>query len=176
MVAVVCIVFFVTFNLAVTLLTVFAVILVDFYLVALMYYWGLTLNMFTGLNMIFALGLAVDYSSHIAHSFLMAQPPPSCVTESQKRHYKARIALSQMGSSVIHGGTSTFISILMLGFAESYVFTTFFKTWVGIIIFGISNGFLLMPIILATCGPLIEPDLEENAEGANSTLNEETNN
>lgn len=143
---------------AVTLLTVFAVVLVDFYLVALMYYWGLTLNMFTGLNMIFALGLAVDYSSHIAHSFLLAQPPSHCITDSQKRHYKARIAVSQMGSSVIHGGASTFLSISMLGFSKSYAFICFFKTWVGIIIFGIGNGFLLMPVILSICGPLIEPE------------------
>ena len=117
LVAVIIVVFFINVNLALTLLTVFAVILVDFYLVALIYYWGLTLNMFTGLNMIFALGLAVDYSSHISHSFLMAQPPSSCVTNSEKRYYKARIAVSQMGSSVIHGATSTFLSILMLGFS-----------------------------------------------------------
>ena len=62
---------FITVNLQVTLLVVFAVILVDFYLVSLIYYWGLTMNSFTGVNLTFALGLAVDYSSHIAHNFLL---------------------------------------------------------------------------------------------------------
>ena len=76
-----------------------------------------------------------------------------------------------MGSSVIHGGTSTFLAISMLGFAESYVFMTFFKTWVGIIIFGISNGFLLMPVILATCGPLVEPNSLENDENSGGATN-----
>ena len=58
-----------------------AVCLVDFYLVGLIYYWDLTMNTFTGVNMVFALGLAVDYSSHIAHTFLLTEPPASCVTD-----------------------------------------------------------------------------------------------
>ena len=63
-----------------TLLVVLAILLVDFYLVALVYFWGLTLNTFTGVNMIFALGMAVDYSSHIAHAYLLTETPSSCVT------------------------------------------------------------------------------------------------
>ena len=71
---------FITVNLTVTLLVVFSVILVDFYLVALIHFWGLTMNSFTGVNLIFSLGLAVDYSSHIAHNFLLTQPPEHCIT------------------------------------------------------------------------------------------------
>ena len=78
--AVIVVVFFITVNLTVTALVVFAVLMVDFYLVATMYYWDLTLNAFTGIQMVFALGLAVDYSSHIAHNFLLVEPPASCVT------------------------------------------------------------------------------------------------
>ena len=105
--------------------------------------------------MIFALGLAVDYSTHIAHNFLLTEPPASCTTDREKRAYKDRKAVSQMGSSVFHGGASTFLAISVLGFSTSYAFTVFFKTWIGIIIFGISNGFLLLPIILSEFGPLI---------------------
>ena len=132
-----------------------AVCLVDFYLVGLIYYWDLTMNTFTGVNMVFALGLAVDYSSHIAHTFLLTEPPASCVTDREKRYYKAKKAVSQMGSSVFHGGFSTFLAISVLGFSKSYAFTVFFKTWFGIIVFGIANGFLLLPIILSEVGPLI---------------------
>ena len=46
--------------------------LVDFYLVAMVYFWDMTLNMFTGISMVIALGIAVDYSTHIAHTYLMA--------------------------------------------------------------------------------------------------------
>lgn len=85
---------FITMNALVTGLVVFSVLLVDFYLIALIYFWGLTMNSFTGVNMIFALGLAVDYSSHIAHNFLMTRPPASCVTNREKRYYKAKVAVS----------------------------------------------------------------------------------
>ena len=83
--AVLVVVGFITMNIRVTCMVIFSVILVDFYLIALMYYWDLTLNSFTGVNMIFALGLAVDYSSHIAHNFLLTKPPPECVTDREKR-------------------------------------------------------------------------------------------
>ena len=62
-----------------------------------------------------------------------------------------------MGSSVFHGGFSTFLAISALGNSQSYIFVVFFKMWVGIILFGMSNGFLLLPVILSYIGP-VEPD------------------
>lgn len=58
-----------------------------------------------------------------------------------------------MGSSVFHGGFSTFLAISVLGPSKSYVFEVFFKCWVCIIVFGMANGFLLLPIILSYIGP-----------------------
>jgi len=54
----------------------------------------MTLNMFTGVNMILALGLAVDYSTHIAHNFLLTKAPSHLKTESEIRHFKAGNAIS----------------------------------------------------------------------------------
>ena len=59
-----------------------------------------------------------------------------------------------MGSSVFHGGFSTFLAICVLGFAKSYIFNVFFRLWMGIIIFGLANGFLLIPVVLSLIGPL----------------------
>ena len=154
MAAVFLVILFITVNIKVTALVLFAVLLVDIYLIALIYYWGLTLNTIAGCNLIFALGMAVDYSSHIAHSYLLAEPPARCVTDHSKRNYKATIALSQMGSSVFHGGFSTFIAISILGFSQSYSFQVFFKTWMGIVIFGMSNGLILLPVVLSLIGPV----------------------
>ena len=58
-----------------------------------------------------------------------------------------------MGSSVFHGGFSTLLAISVLAPSNSYVFEVFFKCWFGIIIFGMSNGFLLLPVILSFIGP-----------------------
>ena len=41
-------------------------------LIASMAYWGITLNSVSVANCIISIGLAVDYSSHIAHAFLNA--------------------------------------------------------------------------------------------------------
>ena len=58
-----------------------------------------------------------------------------------------------MGSSVFHGGFSTFLAISTLSVAKSYIFEVFFKCWFGIILFGMANGFLLLPVILSFAGP-----------------------
>lgn len=153
-VAIIAIVFFVTVNVQVTLLVVFAVLLVNFFLLALLHFWSLTLNFMVMVNMIFAIGLAVDFSSHIAHTYLITKPTTRQKTLAEAREYKARSAVSQMGSSVFHGGVSTFLAISVLAFSKSYVFVVFFRLWVGIIIFGMANGFLLLPIILSLIGPV----------------------
>ena len=138
-----------------TFLVVCCVILVDFFLLALLHYWSLTLNFMVMVNMIFAIGLAVDFSSHIAHTYLITKPPIAhSRTSKQARHYKAKVAVSQMGSSVFHGGVSTFLAISVLGFSKSYIFVLFFRLWIGIIVFGMANGFLLLPVILSIIGPV----------------------
>jgi len=64
------------------------------------------------------------------------------------------MALASMGSSVFHGAASTFLAILPLAAAKSYIFTVFFRMWFGIIIFGVANGFILLPVLLSFIGPL----------------------
>mmetsp|Transcript_37688 Transcript_37688/g.49578 ORF Transcript_37688/g.49578 Transcript_37688/m.49578 type:complete len:86 (+) Transcript_37688:211-468(+) len=84
----------ITFNAHLSLMVIISVLLVDFYLVALIYFWGMTLNMFTGVAMVLAFGIAVDYSTHIAHTYLLAQAPAWCDTNWERRHYKARKTIS----------------------------------------------------------------------------------
>ena len=154
-VAIIFVVSFITVNIQVTFLVVCCVLLVDFFLVALLHYWSLTLNFIVMVNMIFAIGLAVDFSSHIAHTYLITKAPAvHARTPQQARQYKATMAVSQMGSSVFHGGVSTFLAISVLGFSKSYVFVLFFRLWIGIIVFGMANGFLFLPVILSIIGPV----------------------
>ena len=51
------------------LLVVAVLLLVDLALLGLIFWWGLQLNSVSVVNLILSLGLAVDYSAHIAHSF-----------------------------------------------------------------------------------------------------------
>jgi hypothetical protein len=59
-----------------------------------------------------------------------------------------------MGSSVIHGAMSTFLAIMALNKAEVYSVVLFYKCWVCIIVFGLLNGLVLLPVILSFVGPV----------------------
>ena len=159
--AVALVVSFITGSLPVTSLVMLAVILVDLFLLALIHYWDLTLNNIIIVQLVIGLGVSVDYSAHIAHTYLITDAP-SEMTKAQKRVYKARVAVSHMGSSVIHGGASTFIAVMVLSFAKSYIFVVFFKMWFGIVIFGMANGFILLPTILSLIGPV--PDTAKKVD------------
>jgi len=152
-VAVFIVVVFITGSLPITCLVVLAILLVDLFLVAIIFYWDLTFNNVVVVNLVIAIGLAVDYSAHIAHSYLTTEAPKE-LDNSGKRKYKARKAISGMGSSVFHGAFSTFLAIIALGGAKSYIFVVFFRLWLGIIVFGMANGFLLIPVILSFIGPI----------------------
>ena len=168
--AVICVIFFITSNLIVTILVAIAVLLVDFFIVALVFYWNLTMNSIVVIQVVIAIGLAVDYSAHIAHTYLTIIPPntPQFKTKKAKRMYKASKSLSQMGSSIFHGGFSTFLAISVLAGSKSYVFVVFYKMWFGIILFAMANGFLLLPVVLSYIGPVDEtkpePKIEEEIE------------
>jgi len=144
---------------SVTNMIIMCVGLVDLFLFALLYFWGVTLNSVTVVNIVIAIGLAVDYSAHIGHAYLMVKPPThdlegNLISDMDRRNYKARGALREIGGSVFHGAFSTFLAILVLGPSQSYIFMTFFKMWMGIIIYGCANGFILLPVVLSLWGPL----------------------
>ena len=70
-VAVFFVVFFVTGSLPITSLVCLAVLVVDLFLVALIHFWNLTFNTVVVVNVVIAIGLAVDYSAHISHTYLI---------------------------------------------------------------------------------------------------------
>lgn len=58
-----------TGSLAMSLFVLLCVGLVVFFLFALLPFWDLTLNSVTIINVVIALGLSVDYSAHIGHTY-----------------------------------------------------------------------------------------------------------
>jgi len=63
---------------------ILSVILTDLYLYALLYLAGFTLNTVTANNSVIAVGIAVDYSAHIAHAYMMSNSHPDA-PKSKKR-------------------------------------------------------------------------------------------
>ena len=78
--AVFLVILFTTGSLTVTILVTFSVLLVDFFLVALLHYWNLTFNSVVVVQVVIAVGISVDSSAHIAHTYLIVKPPKSYKT------------------------------------------------------------------------------------------------
>jgi len=109
-----------------------------------MHFWGLTIDTVSCTNLIIAIGLCVDYSAHIAHAFM---------TASGDRNQRARAALSDIGPAVFNGGFSTFLAFVLLAFSRSHVFSSFFKIFFLVVVFGLYNGLIFLPVILSLLGP-----------------------
>ena len=65
----------ITGSVAGTLLIALCVILVDFFLLAEIHYGGMEMNSMAVINVVIAIGLAVDYSAHIGHTYLTVKAP-----------------------------------------------------------------------------------------------------
>ncbi|XP_069127848.1 patched domain-containing protein 3-like isoform X2 [Argopecten irradians] len=110
----------------------------------MMHFWGLTIDTVTSIILILAIGLAVDYSAHIGHCFM---------TFTGDRNARARGTLVEMGSPVFSGAFSTFLAFILLAVSNSYVFTTFFKVFLLVVIFGVFHGLVYLPVLLSWIGP-----------------------
>lgn len=108
--------------------------------------WGLDLNSISAVNLVMSIGLVVDYSLHLIHSFGLQQPELG-------RKERTLLAMKAIGPAVLLGLATTFIGVLPLAFASSQVFRVFFLMFFSIVIVGGIHGFVLLPVLLSLFGP-----------------------
>merc|ERR1719247_1133840 len=110
-------------------------------LIGIMYFWGVTINGVSTIYIMICVGLAVDYSAHIAHCF-----KESLAGSSVDRAIEA---LTRIGPSVFHAVFSTALAVFVLFFSTSYIFRVFFKVLFVVTIVAGAHGLVLLPTLLA---------------------------
>lgn len=93
--------------------------LIDLSIFGFMHFWNVKLNMISMVNLLISIGFAVDYSTHIAHTFLECIGPT--------RDSRVIESLVLMGSPIFHGGIASLLGIIMLGLSETHIYKIFFK-------------------------------------------------
>ncbi|CAF3385699.1 unnamed protein product [Rotaria socialis] len=112
-------------------------------LVATLHAWGIQVSSVMMVEMVMSIGFCSDFCVHIVHAFL---------TATGTRKERAQQALINMGMPILCASLSSIIGVLFLGLAQSYLFRTFFKTMVSIMILGAVHALCFLPVILSLIG------------------------
>jgi hypothetical protein len=114
---------------------------------------GFSLGIFESVGLIVVLGLSVDYTVHIAHSYNEARIVGSCEDKASERAQRASHAMTEMGISVLSGAITTLLASLFLlpsKFMFYHVFGIFMLTTVVV---SSLISLTLLPALLMLFGP-----------------------
>ena len=105
---------------------------------------GVQINAISYITLVMSIGLMIDYIMHILMRYY------DCKGTRQQR---VQQTMSSMGSSIFLGAASTLLGILCLSMSTSAVLRDIFISCVGLIVFGVLNGLIFLPVTLALLGP-----------------------
>ena len=121
---------------------------IDASLFGLMAVWDIPIDVASFICLVTAIGLSVDYVVHLAHAFEHAEHAPHGSGAGLQR---VSAMFEDIGASVVKGGTSTFLGIVVLAFTKSAVFRLFFKMLFGIVVLGMFGGIVVFPATMSLC-------------------------
>jgi predicted RND superfamily exporter protein len=118
-------------------------------LYGLMVIIGAKLNAFSLTNLAMATGMAVEFTAHIAHVFLLKQG-----ARTGTRDERVIESLEEMFPPMLNGALSSFLAVIPLIFARFPFFRTYyFGMFALMIIVAFVNGMIVLPVVLSLIGP-----------------------
>lgn len=127
------------------LIMILCVGLVDLMLFAEMWVLDIRLNTVSVVNLVMALGLSVDYSLHVLHTYLQKG--------GVSKKERVQKAMLEIGAAVFLGAFATLLGVIVLAGSSSQIIRTFFQLLTGTVIFSSIVGMLFLPAILTLIGP-----------------------
>ena len=109
------------------------------HLIGWMVLMRLNLSSISLVPLLLSVGLCIDYCTHITHAFAETRGD---ATERVMRALRAR------GLAVLNAGISTGLSVLLLAWGGSAIFTTFFWMLLGVVVIGLFHALLVLPAAL----------------------------
>ncbi|XP_040011337.1 NPC1-like intracellular cholesterol transporter 1 isoform X1 [Xiphias gladius] len=129
------------------LLNLITIIMIIVDTVGVMTLWGIDYNAVALINLVTAVGISVEFVSHMTRSFALSTKPT--------RVERAMEATANMGSAVFAGVAMTNLpGILVLAFAKAQLIQIFFfRLNLVITLLGLAHGLIFLPVLLSYFGP-----------------------
>lgn len=112
--------------------------------VGFMHFSGFNLNSVSVILLSVSVGFSCDSVVHVARSF---------IEQVGTRKERTIAALDELGPPVFHAAFSTFLAIMALSVADSYIFQSLFSGFASLLILASAHGLILLPILLSLVGP-----------------------
>ncbi|XP_040897817.1 NPC1-like intracellular cholesterol transporter 1 [Toxotes jaculatrix] len=129
------------------LLNVITIIMIVIDTVGVMTLWSIDYNAVALINLVTAVGISVEFVSHMTRSFALSTKPTHVE--------RAKEATANMGSAVFAGVAMTNLpGILVLAFAKAQLIQIFFfRLNLVITLLGMAHGLIFLPVLLSYFGP-----------------------
>ncbi|XP_061905585.1 NPC1-like intracellular cholesterol transporter 1 isoform X2 [Entelurus aequoreus] len=129
------------------LLNLITIIMITVDTVGVMTLWDIHYNAVALINLVTAVGISVEFVSHMTRSFALSTKPT--------RVERAKEATANMGSAVFAGVAMTNLpGILVLAFAKAQLIQIFFfRLNLVITLLGMAHGLIFLPVVLSYFGP-----------------------
>ncbi|XP_076586683.1 NPC1-like intracellular cholesterol transporter 1 [Chaetodon auriga] len=129
------------------LLNLITIIMIVIDTVGVMTLWSIDYNAVALINLVTAVGISVEFVSHMTRSFALSTKPTHVD--------RAKEATANMGSAVFAGVAMTNLpGILVLAFAKAQLIQIFFfRLNLVITLLGLAHGLIFLPVLLSYFGP-----------------------